>query len=226
MKGSWLKFWSPSNAIILVWGETALSTVNTSNGMMYPANTSCYEILIKNNHMRVVVFDSNPLTHTHMDVQLFGGAPTLVIDMSKDNYTSTLMPLLRGRDKVICLNTPFYLEKPAIHVTRSSEIGQLKFLMEGSRKFNDELQNSILSNLVTKARDSPLDEKTCSSCMGIFNELVSNDLECGHLVCSDCWLSSQQCYHPQHTRGFLLVRERILPNSPFIDDDDAFNLFQ
>ena len=228
MEGSyyWVKFWSPSNAIILVWGDTALSNVNTSDGMMYYANTSRYETLIKDNHMRVVVFDSNPLTHTHMDVQLFGGTPTLVIDMSVCNYISTLIPLLRGRDKVICLNTPFYLEKPAIHVNRSSEIGQLKFLMEGSRKFNNDLQNIIFSKLVAQSRDSKLDVKTCSSCMGMFDELMANDLECMHLVCNNCWLSSQQCYHPHHTRGFLLLRERILPDSPFIDDDDAFNLYK
>ena len=220
----WVKTWSAESAILLVWGSKALGNVNNSDGHMYRSNTTLRENMFKENDMRVVVFDANPLSFTRANVNHFGGTPTLVIDMSKQNHMQTLLPILRGRAKVFCLHTPFYLERPAMLLTKSAEKGRLDHLMNGSRKFGDEKRNIVLGTLIHESCDRALLAKTCSSCMGIFTEaeLRPNDWDCMHTVCGECRQRARLCYHAEHARGFLTLEERVLPDSPFNSLD--FNL--
>lgn len=226
MEGLWVQEWPSYCAIILVWGSKALDRVAQTKATKWEDNISTHYQTFAPLGMRVVVFDGVPANLNSGEVQMFGGRPTLVIDMSQRDHISMLIPFLKQRKHVICLNTPFYLGTPVIRLCRFVDAKPLIELLNGSAVFtNDTLKIEALRETIQDSVDHDLDSKTCHSCMKVCASQaivrhVSIDCSEGHSFCVSCDMARNTCYHPEHKRTFNLPTE-IFANWFEEEEDDG-----
>lgn len=191
--------------IILVWGQAALQVICKSillKQKQFVTNLS--QIIPVAAPYRVVVFDSNPRSLTAPLIQLYGGLPTLVIDISGVALLELLHIVSASERLLWGFNLPFWssivtpIDKDCLTLTT------LYQLLHGSKRIASEDFEPLLRQLEEATRRAT--PEVCGSCFGsLSGGEGARAVGCTHRLCRNCAIFKMGCRHREHKLEVFMI---------------------
>ncbi len=184
--------------IILVWSPAALESIKKSCLLKSKANvTNLDHIITRDCIYRVYVFDSRPAKRLVSNVQLFGGTPTLVVDVSNVLCADIVRFCSEQEQRTIwAFNIPFWSHYFKV-IDQQANVTQLAVLLEGNTEYEDEDLRALEELTRISARSY------CSSCFVCTIEKLTPTCGGYHYICVDCSDNKKDCFHASHKRELV-----------------------
>lgn len=219
--------------VFLVWGANALSALSSSRLLKYSKNcVNMDHVAKKNDCFKILVFDHDERLVGVLDRQIYGGIPTLVIDVSRIDLTQ-LYQLEQDNRTIWGFNLPFWFRfiTPVTAENASNHFGLEQFFQGSSIVNPDQIPGAVKELVACTRNDST--ENLCTTC---FETLCAEENlewtrdadECvlSHPICRACKSLNGLCYHVSHKRHFTLGEEYALLDNgadDFMDLGDYLN---
>lgn len=185
--------------VILVWSRAALEAVAKSSLLKLQRNVTTF-VAKPEDVYRIVVFDSKPVKRQVSTIQLYGGEPTLAIDISNVVIEDVIKFCSKRQHVIWAFNIPYWSHFFKV-IDEHAKLDDVMILT----LYNDSHGIEDYRHLEESTRMSvQAKQSMCSCCMKKMVKCVENST-CGHYVCVDCMEKRLECKHSDHRREFVSI---------------------
>lgn len=217
---SFVKEWSADGHVILVWKRDALLAVKSSPLLKYKHNVTNLDHIIKDDNIfRIVVFDSKPNKRLVSNTQLYGGAPTLVVDISSILYAD-VVDFCSKRENVLAFNIPFWMHYFKVVDEHTNVVELLSFLVEGNNDIANKEELRKLEECTRLSEEAQQDFCSCCFACNGGNNVIK---PCGHYACAECVNTKRECLNTQHKKEFNLGFVDEFTKCSNVDCNDSYD---